>query len=319
MPAPGPIVEIMSTELTTESDYVRRFIFEQRPVRGHWVHLQRAWHELRAHSAYPPPVRELLGEAVAAAVLLAATLKFRGTLTLQLQGSGAVNLLVAQCTHDFRLRAVARFDAEQVAQLQTAAAAAGAFRALVGRDGRFTVTVEADEKSSYQGIVPLSGDSMSASLEAYFASSEQLPTRVLLAADDTRVAGLLLQKLPAAGEGQWSDPAAAWQEAERGMERLAPWELLGAPVEPLLLRGFPGQDLRLFRGAAVRFECRCSTGRVAGVLRALGEGEMRDILREQGAVTVTCEFCHRPYRFDSIDIEALFTDSPAPGDTPALH
>ena len=148
MPAPGPIVEIMSTELTTESDYVRRFIFEQRPVRGHWVHLQRAWRELRAHSAYPAPVRELLGEAVAAAVLLAATLKFRGTLTLQLQGSGAVNLLVAQCTHDFRLRAVARFDEERVAQLQTAAAAAGAFRALVGSDGRFTVTVGSQRSHS---------------------------------------------------------------------------------------------------------------------------------------------------------------------------
>jgi molecular chaperone Hsp33 len=310
----------MSTEPALESDRVRRFLFEQRPVRGHWVHLESAWRELRAHGAYPPPVRELLGEAVAAAVLLAATLKFRGTLTLQLQGSGAVNLLVAQCTHDFRVRAVARFDEDQMAQLHPTAAAAGAFRALVGGDGRFTVTVEADERGTrYQGIVPLNGDSMARSLEAYFASSEQLPTRVLLAVDDTRVAGLLLQKLPAAGEGQWSNPGAAWQEAERSLERLAPADLLGAPVERLLLRRFPGQDLRLFRGAAVRFECRCSTGRVAGVLRALGEVEMRDILREQGAVTVTCEFCHRPYRFDSIDIEALFTDGPPAGDSPALH
>ncbi|HUL19019.1 MAG TPA: Hsp33 family molecular chaperone HslO [Steroidobacteraceae bacterium] len=310
----------MSTEPTLQSDQVRRFLFEERPVRGHWVRLERAWRELRAHSAYPPPVGELLGQAVAAAVLLAATLKFRGTLTLQLQGSGAVNLLVAQCTHDFRLRAVARFEEALVAQLHAAAATAGAFRALVGDDGRFTVTIEADEMSRrYQGIVPLSGDSMARSLEAYFASSEQLPTRVLLAADDTRIAGLLLQKLPAAGEDPWSDPAAAWREAERGMERVAPAELLGAPVEPLLLRSFPGQDLRLFRGAAVRFECRCSTGRVAGVLRALGEGEMRDILREQGAVTVTCEFCHRPFHFDSIAIEALFAEGPAADEAPVLH
>jgi molecular chaperone Hsp33 len=309
----------MSTEPTLESDQVRRFLFEQRPVRGHWVQLQSAWRELHAHSAYPQPVRALLGEAVAAAVLLAATLKFRGTLTLQLQGSGALNLLVAQCTHDYRVRAVARFDEDLVTQLQTMTADGGAFGALVGLDGRFTVTIEADERNArYQGIVPLSGDSMARSLETYFASSEQLPTRVLLAADDTRVAGLLLQKLPAAGEGQSSDPDTVWQQAEQGMQRLAPGELLGAPVEPLLLRSFPAQDLRLFRGAAVRFECRCSTGRVAGVLRALGEGEMRDILREQGAVTVTCEFCHRPYRFDSAAIEALFTDSPAEGDK-VLH
>ncbi len=303
-----------------QSDQVRRFLFEQRPVRGHWVHLENAWRELRAHSAYPPPVRELLGEAVAAAVLLAATLKFHGTLTLQLQGSGAVNLLVAQCTHDFRLRAVVRFEEDRLPQLPATLAAAGAFGALVGTDGRFTVTVEAVERSArYQGIVPLSGASMARSLEAYFASSEQLPTRVVLAADERRVAGLLLQKLPAAAEDQRSGPAAAWEEAEQGMRRLAPAKLLGAPVERLLLRSFPGQDLRLFRGTPVRFECRCSTGRVAGVLRALGEGEMRDILREQGAVTVTCEFCHRPYRFDSIDIEALFTDGRAAGDTTAVH
>jgi molecular chaperone Hsp33 len=284
------------------------------------VHLESAWRELRAHSAYPQPVRELLGEAVAAAVLLAATLKFRGTLTLQLQGEGAVKLLVAQCTHDFRLRAVARCDEDQVAHCHAAGAAEGTFRALLGRDGRFTVTVEADERSArYQGIVPLEGDSLARSLEAYFASSEQLPTRVLLAADDTRVAGLLLQKLPEAGENPWNDPAAAWQQAERGLQGLAPADLLGAPVEPLLLRSFPGQDLRLFRGAAVRFECRCSTARVAAVLRALGEGEMRDILREQGAVTVTCEFCHRPYRFDSTHIEALFAEGPPAGGTPVLH
>ena len=139
-----------------------------------------------------------------------------------------------------------------MARLQTATAGAAALSARwSGSDGRFTVTVEADERNArYQGIVPLSGDSLARSLEAYFASSEQLPTRVLLAADDTRVAGLLLQKLPDAGASQCSDPDAAWQEAERGMQRLAPGTLLGAPVEPLLLRSFPAHDLRLFRGAA---------------------------------------------------------------------
>ena len=309
----------MSTEPTLESDQVRRFLFEQRPVRGHWVHLESAWRELRAHRAYPQPVRELLGEAVAAAVLLAATLKFRGTLTLQLQGSGAVNLLVAQCTHDFRLRAVARFDDGQAGA--TAAChrrAAGAFRALVGSDGRLTVTVEADERSTrYQGIVPLGRDSMARSLEAYFASSEQLPTRVLLAADERTRRGAAAAE--AARRRRRSSGASRSAPGRRPSGECSAWrpaDLLGAAVEPLLLRSFPGQDLRLFRGSPVRFECRCSAGRVAGVLRALGAGEMRDILREQGAVTVTCEFCHRPYRFDSIDIEALFTEDPAAGDTP---
>src|ERR1700752_4778884 len=172
-------------DVSATRDQVRRFIFENQPVRGHWVHLESAWRELRAHASYPPAVTELLGQAVVASVLLAAPPKFRGTLTFQLEGDGAVSLLVAQCTHDFRVRAVARFDRAAVRELSD-------FRSLVGDAGRITVTVEAEEKSlRYQGIVPLSGASLAESLEVYFASSEQLPTRVLLTADGARGAGML--------------------------------------------------------------------------------------------------------------------------------
>ncbi len=295
-------------------DEVRRFIVENRPVRGHWVRLEGAWRELRAHRDYPQPVRELLGQAVAASVLLAATLKFRGQLTLQLQGSGAVSLLVAQCTHDYRLRAVARFDAEAVTALSEQEAAGDIFRRLVGRDGRFAVTVEADERNMrYQGVVPLSGESLAGSLEAYFARSEQLPTRVLLAADDERGAGVLVQKLPQDAGADDSEMSDTWEQAERGIERLRPEDLLQCPVEELLGRGFSAQDMRLFRGAPVQFECRCSHGRVTSLLRALGADEVRDVLREQGSVTVTCEFCHRPYKFEANDVEAIFEDGPQPG------
>lgn len=305
----------------TPRDEVRRFIVENRPVRGHWVRLEGAWRELRAHRDYPQPVRELLGQAVAASVLLAATLKFRGQLTLQLQGNGAVSLLVAQCTHDYRLRAVARFDAGAVSALSANGASEGAgqatggiFRRLVGSEGRIAVTVEADERNTrYQGIVPLSGDSLAGSLEAYFARSEQLPTRVLLAADGERGAGVLVQKLPEDAATDEEQMREIWEQAERGIERLSADDLLRCPVEELLGRGFAAHDMRLFRGAPVQFECRCSHGRVTSLLRALGPDEVRDVLREQGSVTVTCEFCHRPYRFDAGDVEALFGDSPAPG------
>jgi molecular chaperone Hsp33 len=302
------------------TDLVRRFIFEKRPVRGHWVHLETAWRDLRAHADYPPAVRELLGQAVAASVLLAATLKFRGTLTFQLQGDGALNLLVAQCTHDFRLRAVARFDAEAVREIAGDTRRGAVFRQLVGTDGKITVTIEADEKSMrYQGVVPLTGTSLAESLETYFASSEQLPTRVLLAADDTYGAGLLVQRLPDADADTSEDVASAWEVAERGIESLDGSVLLHAPIEKLLAQGFPGSDLRLFRGAPVQFECRCSSGRVAGLLRALGEDEVRAVLKEQGAVTVTCEFCHRPYRFKAADVETLFAEGHAEGGSPAIH
>jgi molecular chaperone Hsp33 len=302
------------------TDLVRRFIFEKRPVRGHWVHLQSAWRDLRAHTDYPPAVRELLGQAVAASVLLAATLKFRGTLTFQLQGDGALNLLVAQCTHDFRLRAVARFDDAAVREIAGDTRRGAVFRRLVGTDGKITVTIEADEKSMrYQGIVPLAGTSLAESLEAYFASSEQLPTRVLLAAEDTGSAGLLVQRLPDADADTSEEVALAWGVAQHGIESLDQAALLHVPVEKLLAQGFAGSDLRLFRGAPVLFECRCSSGRVAGLLRALGEDEVRGVLKEQGAVTVTCEFCRRPYRFNASDVETLFSEGQPEGGSAAIH
>jgi molecular chaperone Hsp33 len=245
---------------------------------------------------------------VAASVLFAATLKFNGTLTLQLQGDGAVGLLVAQCTHDYRLRAVARFDADRVAEIDPQ----DAFRQLVGTTGKVAVTVEADERSSrYQGIVPLQGGSLADSLEAYFASSEQLPTRLILAADDERGAGFLVQKVPGAARSDESDIEETWQDAQKGIEKLSSADLLNRPVEELLERGFAEHDMRLFRGAPVQFECRCNQARVSGLLRGLGAEEVKDILQEQGSVTVTCEFCHRPYKFGPADIEALSSDPTA--------
>ena len=317
----------MSASASLTQDQVRRFIFENQPVRGHWVHLESAWRELHAHASYPKPVTELLGQAVVASVLLAATLKFRGTLTFQLQGNGAVSLLVAQCTHDFRVRAMARCDEAAVQVLSGASEAteadAALFRRLTGDDGLITVTVEAEEKSlRYQGVVPLSGASLAESLEAYFASSEQLPTRVLLRADEEHGAGMLVQKLPTAEDSSVESEALeeAWLGAQRGIARLRSGRgLREHSVEELLTHGFPGHDLRLFRGAPVRFECRCSKGRVAGLLRALGPEEVRDVLREQGTVTVTCEFCHRPYRFESVDVDALFADADGSDASKSIH
>ncbi|MGH8209269.1 MAG: Hsp33 family molecular chaperone HslO [Steroidobacteraceae bacterium] len=302
-------------------DEVRRFIVENRPVRGHWVRLEGAWRELRAHKEYPEAVRELLGQAVAASVLLAATLKFNGTLTLQLQGNGAVKLLVAQCTHDFRLRAVANFAAAEVEGVTSESQGGSVFRRLVGTEGRVIVTIESQDKGArYQGIVPLSGASLADSLESYFASSEQLPTRVVLAADSERGVGMLVQKLPTPANADESDMKAVWEAAQRGVDRLSTTDLLLRPLEELLARGFGAHDMRLFTGTPVKFECRCNEGRVSSLLRALGEGEVRDVLKEQGAVTVTCEFCHRPYRFDAVDVDALFADGAGGvGRPPSIH
>ncbi|HUQ10442.1 MAG TPA: Hsp33 family molecular chaperone HslO [Steroidobacteraceae bacterium] len=291
------------SQAVTDSDRVRRFVLDRHPIRGHAARLTRAWLELREHQDYPPAVLQLLGEAVGAVVLLAATLKFDGTLTLQLQGKGLVNLLVAQCSHDFKVRAMARHEAIDEA---------AGFRSLAG-EGTIIVTVEAtDRASSYQGVVPISGDSLAESLEAYFVQSEQLPTRVILAATPGAVSGMLVQRIPGEGGKQSVDPAAlesAWMKADHAMAALTPAELLEDDMEQRLVRMFGADEVRVFGGHEIQFQCRCSRERVANVLRSLGVEEVRSVLAEQGSVTVTCEFCQRPYKFDPIDTEQLFTSS----------
>jgi len=307
-------------ETPDSNDEVRRFLIEHQPVRGHWVHLGPAWRDLRAHFDYPPAVRDLLGEAVASAVLLAATLKFQGTLTLQFEGNGRVRLLVAQCTHDFGVRAVARFEPADF-QKGDGTAEPLDFRALVGDQGRVIVTIEATERElRYQGVVPLVGGSLAESLEEYFASSEQLPTRVRLAANDQDTVGLLVQKLPGAeADASEDDAAQAWDRAQKGLAALPAGSLLGESFEEVLGSTLGGDDVRVFRGTPVRSECRCNAERVSALLRALGEAEVADVIREQGSVTVTCEFCQRPYRFSEADAQALFASGAVPAGSGALH
>ena len=295
------------------TDIVRRFVLERHPIRGHAARLSQAWLDLRKHQDYPLVVQNLLGEAVGAVVLLAATLKFNGTLTLQLQGKGLVNLLVAQCTHDFRVRAMARHDPID---------GEPGFRSLTG-EGQIIVTVEAtDRASSYQGVVPIAGESLAESLEAYFHQSEQLPTRVRLAASPDAVSGMLVQRIPTEGGKQAPvDPAAlesAWMKTDHAMLGLSARELLEDDIEQRLVRMFGADEVRVFAGHEVKFECRCSRERVANVLRSLGVEEVRSVIAEQGAVTVTCEFCQRPYRFDVIDVEQLFTEG-APRGSDAIN
>jgi molecular chaperone Hsp33 len=283
-------------------------------VRGFWIRLDAAWRELRSHQPYSPSVEVLLGEAVTASVLLAASLKFRGTLTLQLAGDGLVSLLVAQCTHDFAIRAVARATEPIVG--------APSFRELVGT-GRLSVTIEADERASrYQGIVALEGQDLAACIENYFSTSEQLPTRIALTADGQRTAGVLLQKLPlsnAQGEALGAMSQEAWESLQSRIATLdAPLLRLGT-AEEVLHRVCGEYDCRVFAGSPVRFSCRCDAGRVENVLRSLGAEELRSILAEQGAVTVTCEFCGRPYTFDAVDVERLCAAGAVPETPQSLN
>ena len=297
----------------SDQDAVRRFVLQGGTVRGQWVRLTSSWDALREHVDYPEPVRDLLGEAAVAAVLLAATLKFEGTLTLQLQGDGAVRLLVVQCSDKFELRALARFNL---------AAVQPDFSVLTG-SGQLTVTVEtaANAAARYQGIVPLVGESLAEALEHYCQQSEQLPSVLRLSADPYAATGVLLQRLPMSGGIAVADipdnPDRLWDQASAALRAVPPADLLAGDSESLARRCGAGEDVRLFAPQAVQFRCRCSHERIADVLRSLGADELRSLIAEQGAVTVTCEFCQKPWRFDAIDVTELLQSAvPQP---PASH
>jgi molecular chaperone Hsp33 len=284
-----------------DRDCLHRFMFEHYPIRGHLVHLDAAWLALIEHREYPAPIRDILGEAVAASLLLAATVKFEGVLSLQLQGAGAVRLMLAQCTSGLGVRGLARFDAE---------ADPGAD--LLGA-GNLTVTLETDGGAQrYQGIVPITGRRLDESLQVYFENSEQLPTRLWLHADASGAAGMLLQKLPIAQTSPAADAATAaavedaWRRVQLMGETLTPEELRSLADAQILHRLFNEDDVRLFEPAPVYFRCRCSRERVGGMLQGLGEAETRSVLAERGEVEVRCDFCNRAYVFDAVDVTQLF-------------
>lgn len=277
-----------------------RFIFENAPIRGEFAHIGHAWRTILARHDYPAPLRTLLGELVAAGALLAATLKLKGSLILQIQGTGPVSLLVVECTGELTLRATAKWTGE----LQ------GTLADMVG-NGRFVITLDPkDGKQTYQGIVPLEGGGVAEILQNYMTRSEQLDTRLFLAADDTRVAGMLLQKMPEQSGGDED----AWTRTGHLAATLTGQELLALPAEEILHRLFHEEDIRLFTAQEVDFRCSCSRESVAGMLRMLGQEEIRSIIAERGHLEVHCEFCNRRYEFDPVDAEQIFAaDVPAPG------
>ena len=283
--------------MTPQPDSLHRFVFERPGVRGEIVHLDAAWRAVLKRHPYPPAVRRPLGEALAAVLLLASTLKFEGSLILQAQGQGPLRTLVAQATHQRTIRGLARWDDEL-----DGADGAATLAELFG-DGRLVLTIEPKGSEPYQGIVPLRGDGIGAAVEAYFDASEQLPTRFWLAVSDERATGLMLQRLPGA-----VDDADGWNRTTLLADTVAEHELLSLPVTELLRRLFHEEDIRLFEPDPVAFRCGCSRTRIADTLRAIGRREVDDILAEQGAIEVTCEFCNRDYRFDPVDAHQLFAD-----------
>ncbi|WP_019624999.1 Hsp33 family molecular chaperone HslO [Thioalkalivibrio sp. ALJT] len=281
-----------------ETDTLHRFMLEEAGVRGEWVHLDAAWQALLERHEYPPVVRDLLGQAYAAVALTAATLKFDGSLILQVTGSGPVHMIVAQADGQGRLRGLARFR-ETPPEAATLAECAGA-------DARLMLTLDPGNGGErYQGVVELEGATLADAMNVYFERSEQLPTRLWLAANGDAAAGMLLQAMPGEDGHAVTRGSETWNRVTILAETTGASELLELDAGTLLGRLFAEERVRLFDGAPVRFHCSCSRERVGETLRSLGRDEIRSILAEQGSVDVTCEFCNAHYHFDPVDAEAV--------------
>jgi molecular chaperone Hsp33 len=299
------------------SDRLLKFLFHDAPVRGEVVRLAEVWQQVIEHHDYPAPVLALLGEMTAAAALLAANIKFNGALSLQIEGDGPVRLLVVECQPDFRLRATAKLRADAPVP------ADATLRTLVNVQGQGRCAIPLDPQDRqpgqqpYQGIVSLTGDSIAHALESYMRQSEQLDTRLWLAADARAASGVLLQKLPAeGGRAAQARDTDAWDRTTTLAGTLTPPELLDNDPEQLVRKLFWQERLEHGAAFAPRFECRCSRGRIGRMLLSLGRGEVEDILREQDRVEVTCDFCNQVQSFDAVDVGQLFATGDSRSEVP---
>lgn len=290
----------------SDDDILHRFLLQQSDVRGVIVRLGASWRTIRAREPYPDAVAALLGEACAASALLTGHAKVEGRLSVQIKGSAPLRTLFAECTRAGTLRGLAQWQ-EPVPEALSP-------RAL-GSDALLAITIENSappgrEPQRYQGLVDLAADSLSEALQDYFLQSEQLPTRLLLAADAERACGLMLQLLPDSGGD--SD---GWERAQHLFATLGPQELLEQAPEALLYRLFHEDGVRMLASRPLAFGCSCSEQRVASMLRGLGRGEAMAAAEHGGGVAeITCEFCAQRYRFDRVEIEALFASGHvAPG------
>lgn len=286
-------------------DALSTFHLQRAGVRGTVVHLDETWREIRSQASLPDPVAQRLGESLTASALFSGALRFEGSLSIHLRNAGALRLMFAECTHDGRLRGIARMDEE---------AAHGAVD-LRDAGARLAITIENSRtETRYQGLVAVESDSLARAFEGYFERSEQLPTHIMLAVGPAGCAGIMVQKIADANEDSGSSDADAWNRVGHLLATLSERELLELPVETLLLRLFHEEGVVLQPQRPLRFQCSCSRERVLGMIRALGRAEATAALDAHGNARITCEFCNRTYDVDRVDLAAVFASNPsAPG------
>ena len=276
------------------SDNLYRFLFQQRNVRGELVYLSDSLQQMLLNHDYPQPVKQLLAELVAATSLLTATLKFEGDIAVQIQGDGPVRFATVNGSNQQQFRAVVRMQAE---------VSGTSFRELIG-EGYLLVTITPQQGERYQGIIPLTGDSLTTTLEAYFAQSEQLPTRMYLYTDlqqqQCRAAAFMLQVLPVDQQKAKAD----FDDLVMLSDILTQQEIFDLPAEQLLYRLFHQETVELFPAQQVSFVCGCSRDKCSAAIISLGEAVIQEHI-DEGKLDISCEYCNKTYHFSADDLVAL--------------
>lgn len=285
--------------LLDKQDSLQRFTFKSKPIAGRIVRLTHSFHEALAHQNYPIPVRDLVGQALTVAALLHASLKMSSRITLQLQGNGLVSLLVAQCTETGLIRAMAKWQGDEVTTNN--------FAALVG-NSQLAITFEPEGlRNRYQSIVALNGRDLAHSLTNYFQQSEQIPTFFHLSISDESVAGLFLQLLPTPGiDSHAEETALYWEHITMITSTITDAELLLMPYPIILRRLYHEEELQLFPAEPIVFNCQCSRDKMADALKLIGEKSLNEHLTNEKVVRAKCDFCQTEYFFDVIDVAQLF-------------
>lgn len=277
-------------------DLRQRFYFAHSPVRGEVVQLSSTLADIFDRHDYPLVIKRLLGELLTASVLLTATLKLEGRLSLQARGNGALKMMMAECNHHHEIRGIA-----QLAEGATFAEHTR-LKDCLG-DGLLVITLEPEQGQRYQGIVSLDGETISECLEKYFSQSEQLPTRLWLASNDGQAAGLLLQALPQSQEDEDED---RWPRLVQLTQTLKSKELLELTTDEILYRLYHEESVTLPDAEKVTFACTCSRENTANALISVGQAECEDIIAEQNEIRLNCQFCHCEYVFTAQDVQILF-------------
>ena len=278
---------------------IQRFSFDNSNVRGERVLLNDAYQEIIKRKEYPLALEKLLGEFVAAIALLRDIVKIDGVLSIQAKGNGFLSTLMTECDEHQNLRGIAQWDDSQavpeVISLKD-----------VLKGGYLAITIQPRNGQRYQGIVEIVGDTLSECLEQYFSQSEQLPSRVWLAANGAQCGGLFLQRLPEEQAKEGDEDA--WERLTHLASTVKEDELLGLETGELLHRLYHEEEVRLYDIKVMQFGCSCSRQRTLDAVMSLGSEEIRELLIEQGSVKVDCQFCAEKYEFTEDDLVDLLGD-----------